>query len=356
MIKNAKQLPSVFFGLHFAPGIAEYAEDGKEPLRIFINESTAKKLDPTFQGKPIYVQHVDEVKLSTLERDIDGVVFDSFYNKCDGKHWCRFEVHTDAAHEAIRKGWKLSNAYLIKGAQGAAGTWHGMEYQKEILDGEYEHLALVENPRYSESIILTPAEFKAYNEKKEIELRRLANSKEEKPKMKLNIFKREKIENSLDLESTMVELPISKKEMTIAQVVNELDKVLNMHGYASDEHMVKLNDDEEMSVKDLKKNWGKMKSEMDEMKEKKENETVEEPTEGDELGEKEDKKMYPKNKKKENEGEDDSLEMKPEKKKNEGDNFSKIKNAPKKFEAEENKVVPIYDGVKRGKQLFGSNK
>jgi hypothetical protein len=71
---------------------------------------------------------------------------------------------------------------------------------------------------------------------------------------KFNIFKRkvEKLENSLDLENMIVELPLSKKEVTLANALSEYDKFLNMHGYANGDHMVKVGDSE-MSVNDLVK-------------------------------------------------------------------------------------------------------
>ncbi len=342
-ITNAKQLPAVYFGLHFRSGVAEYSDIGKT---IFINEVAAKKMDPTFQGKPVYVDHVDEVDLPNLEREIDGVVFDSFYNKADGNHWCRFEVHTDRGHEAIRKGWKLSNAYLPKGNPGPSGHWHGVEYSEEILDGEYEHLAIVSSPRYAESLILTPEKFKAYNESKEIELKRLTNSKQEKVSM-LKLFKRTKVENATDIEGMMIELPLSKKEMSLTEVINGFDRVMNMQGYASDDHMVKVNDASEMSVKELR---DKCNSYMeDEKKRNEEAEAVGSEQGAGALGEGSDKKMYP------NAEEEEKKKKEMAEKKANEEKFNKLKNANKKVENAADTIVPVFDGVKRGKQLFGSN-
>ena len=60
-VKNAKSLPEIYYGLHMVEGTAEYSEAGKEPYRIYIGETTIKNMNPTFQGKPVYVDHVDEV-------------------------------------------------------------------------------------------------------------------------------------------------------------------------------------------------------------------------------------------------------------------------------------------------------
>ena len=73
------------------------------------------------------------------------------------------------------KKWKLSNCYSPTN-QTDGGKWHAVEYEKNIKSAVYDHLAIVPDPRYSESIILTPEEFKVYNEQKEIELKKLSNS------------------------------------------------------------------------------------------------------------------------------------------------------------------------------------
>lgn len=261
----------IFYGMHFYPGVAEYEEPGKEPFRVFINEDTIRKMNPTFAGRPIFVEHVDEVDddLNEVRTEADGWVVESFFNTADGKTWAKFIVVSDRGLAAIRRGYRLSNAYIPKSfADG--GLWNGVTYRSEVKDGEFEHLAIVRNPRYEESVIMSPEEFKAYNDEKTLELKRLANSKTQKgePKMKLNIFKRTKVENSVDLEGMIVELPKTKKEVSLTKVINEYDAILNMNGYANGDHMVKLNDSEEMSVNDLVKAHQEKCNELEEMKKK----------------------------------------------------------------------------------------
>lgn len=269
MIENSKG--QVFYGLHFVPGVAEYQESDGSSFRIFINEDTIRRMNPSFAVKPVFVDHVDGVDddINKVRTEADGWVVESFFNAADGKTWVKFIIVSDRGLEAIRRGFRLSNAYFPK-SFASGGVWNGVEYQKEIIDGEYEHLAIVQQPRYDESLILNPDQFKKYNEEKTENLKRLSNSKNDKGEtnMKLNIFKRQKVENSLDLENMMVELPKSKKEVLLSKVVNDYDAILNMNGYANDEHMVKLNDKEEMSVKDLVKKHMEACNELDEMKKK----------------------------------------------------------------------------------------
>lgn len=270
MIQNSKG--KIYYGMHFYPGVAEYQEPGGEPYRIFLNEDTIRSMDPSFAGRPVFVEHVDEVDQSVdaLRKEADGWVIESFYNQADGKHWAKFIVVSERAEKAIMHGMRLSNAYVPKGFD-RGGLWNGVEYLKEVSSGEYEHLAIVRNPRYQESVILTPDEFKRYNEDKIVELKRLSNSKEEKSKMGLNFFKRAKVENSADFEGMSITLPKSKKEMTIVQLVEAMDKVENMAGYASPEHMVKVGNDE-MSVNDLVSKHMSLNEELESMKKKKEDE------------------------------------------------------------------------------------
>lgn len=261
----------IFYGMHFYPGVARYEEPDKAPYTIFLNENTIRKMDQSFAGRPVFVEHVEEVddNINTLRAEADGWVIESFYNAADGKHWAKFIVVSDIGLSAIRRGYRLSNSYFPK-SMSDGGTWNGLDYNREITDGEYEHLAIVNNPRYEESVIMTPEQFKAYNDEKQIELTRLANSKKETKKMAFNIFKRQKVDNAVDIEGMEVELPKSKKAVSLTKMITEYDAIVNMNGYANGDHMVKLNEKEEMSVNDLIKKHQTMCQEMESMKSKKE--------------------------------------------------------------------------------------
>jgi len=355
-IKNASTMPHVYYGLHFDVGVAEYKEvDGSK--RIFIDEQCAKIMDATFPGKPVYVGHVDKVELERIQETADGYVSESFFNKADGKHWAKFVVVSDKGHEAIRNGWKLSNAYFVK-EKGAGGQWHGVDYNYEVTKAEYEHLAIVPNPRYDESIILTPEQFKQYNEQKEAELKRLINSKGDKAMLKF--FKREKVENSVDLESTLVELPKSKVEVPLSKLVNDMDEVILNKGkpvLVNSTDLVKVGNDE-MTVADLVTKFeNACKKNEEHEKAKKENEEEKEENEDEEKEENEDEeemKNKKKNKKKNKEDEKEENEEDEEKASNSDDFFSKVKNAHKNGTATQKVVETSTDALARGKSRYGS--
>ncbi len=234
-IKNSKG--KIYYGLHFYPGVAEYQEPGADPYRVFLNEDTLRKMDPTFAGRPVFVEHVDDVdeRVDELRKDADGWVIESFFNAADGKHWVKFLVCSDRGERAIARGMRLSNCYVPK-MFGDGGLWNGVSYAKEIRGGEYEHLAIVPNPRYDESVIMSPEEFKAYNDEKSIELKRLANHKKEGAgKMAFKLFKRAKVENAIDLEATLVLLPKTNREVSLMTLCNEADE---KDKKANGDHMV----------------------------------------------------------------------------------------------------------------------
>jgi len=278
-IKNSISSQSeVLYGLHAVPGCAEYRPPGAEPYRVFLSEKTIKSMDSSFSGKPLYVGHVDDVNLN----EADGWVIESFFLPCDGKTWCKFMAVSDRAKEAIRNGRKLSNAYIPK-SFGGAGTWNGIDYQKEILSAEYEHLALVPDPRYAESVILTPAQFKDYVSKKELELSKVANSANEIPEDKgenMAFWKKTKVENSIDLESTMVDLPKSKTQADLKTIINEVDDYrleMKLPKMANDEDEVEVGEGEakkKMKVGEMKNAYCQMMS--DKMEAEKKNDAASE--------------------------------------------------------------------------------
>lgn len=288
-VKNATQKPRIYYGLHMVEGVAEYPEhkssDGR-PLRILVLENALKEMNPTFAGCPVYVRHVDKVDLEDIQ-EADGFVVESFFNRADGKHWAKFIITSDAAHEAIRSGWKLSNAYTIKDFKGG-GEWHAVPYSKEVARAEYGHLAIVPNPRYEESEILTPEEFKAYNSQKETELRALQNAKEISPmKSMFNWFNKKAAENGVEIESAVVTLS-DGSERTVKDLVNAAEAAIKKSDddkgdeplMANMEHKVKCGD-EMISVNDLTARYNALKAEKDEMEKNKKNAEDEEKKNAD---------------------------------------------------------------------------
>ena len=238
-LKNSiSQYPKVFFARHIGEGVVSYKNtDGGEDI-FFIGNDTLKKMNASFTGKPVYIQH-QEVPLSQMKERAVGYVVESFYLPEDGKQWLKMLITDDEAFEAIQNGWKVSNAYNVKDL-GAGGVWHNIPYKREILDGEYEHLALVADPRYEEAVIMTPEDFKSYKEakKKEIDAMSLDNSKKavikksvennKERKTMFQFFTKKKVENMDGVALQDVEVQLKNgSSMKIGDIVKAVEENLN---------------------------------------------------------------------------------------------------------------------------------
>lgn len=362
---------TVYYGCHFYPGVAEYQEPGKEPYRVFLNEDTIRSMDPTFAGRPVFVMHVDGVddKVDELRKEADGWVVESFYNQADGKHWVKFLVVSERGERAIRNGMKLSNCYAPRGPFGQGGLWNGVKYEKEIKGGEYEHLAIVPNPRYEESVILTPEQFKKYNEDKIGELKRLANEKGLEPMLKL--FKRTKVENSADMDGLEIMLEKSGKVLSISQLAKEADeRYSNSPMAAHPEHLVDMGDGAKMTVNDLLAKHKALCDELGAMKKKNEEDAdKDDDSMENEEGEDDDSMENEEDKDDDSmENEDDEAakkkalklaehedkEIKEAKKKNAKEKADRLRNAHLHASNETARIDLPEDRVARGRTRYGS--
>jgi hypothetical protein len=355
-IKNASQLPKRYFGMHFVDGVAEYfdSEENKN-YRIFINQDTAKKMNKTFEGCPLYVGHVEKVNLKNLEMEKDGVVVKSFYNPKDGKHWCEFMVETDRGHEAISKGFRLSNAYHPV-STGSPGQSNGVQYEYEILDGKYEHLSLVDDPRYQESIVLTPEEFEEYNLNQDKDLKMILNSrneKKEKGENEMLFFNKKKVENQKEMEAMIVTLPKSKKEFELSQIINMADEAELEKSKKPEDRMANGEDmvdcySGKMTVNQLIEKYNAMIVEKD---------TASKNAETSETEVEEDETM-------ENETKESSSEEKEKKTNSKEINkqgyeyYQSLKNAHENVKSKKvaNVIYTDSDRLARGREMFGSKK
>jgi len=276
---NAKEEPKIFYCKHIAPGVCAYADE-----TILIGEEALKEMDKTFAGKPIYVNH-QPVNLENLQEEADGYVAESFYLPEDGCHWAKMIIVSDKGQEAVRKGWKVSNAY-VPDEFGVGGEWHNIPYNREIMKGHYTHLALVDNPRYEEAEVMTPEQFKMYKEEKRAQLKELENTKGEGKTM-FKLFKKAEVTNSDDLSKVMVELS-DGSAVSIGEMVNSVEEKLKAeelkdacHNEDVLEKVVKVNG-EDMKVSDLIKAFEDKCSNADDEEKKPEAEEAEEKKDADE--------------------------------------------------------------------------
>ena len=130
-----------------------------------LKKETIDKFIDTFLGKPVIIDHKDTIS----EQDKKGTIEKIWFNPEDGWYWCSGTLTDKQAIELIEKGYNVSCQYAITdfSMNTEVKLHNGNPYDKEILDGVFEHLAIVENPRYEDAFIAVNAYIACNNEFKE---------------------------------------------------------------------------------------------------------------------------------------------------------------------------------------------
>lgn len=347
-IKNASQFPRHYYARHMQPGVCGYENE-----TVLVDTDAMKQMaGNSAMGKPVYLFH-QNVDLKTMKEESCGYIIGSFYNELDGWDWFKILVIDDEAHAAIAKGWSVSNAYRPL-EWGIGGTKNNVPYNREIKNGEFTHLAIVPDPRYEDACIMTPDEFKAYQDSKKRQLEELRNSKAHtsEGKTMFKLFKNERKEVTTVDADTIVELE-GGKTITVAEMLNSVKK--NDEAEAekakakkeeSDEEgekknaekmngdsMVKCNDGQEMPLKDLVNKYN-----------------AQEKKNADEKAA-EDKKNADDEAAKKKKDDDDDAERKNNKK-----NFDELQNAHNKAQDAPRTVETGMDKLARGQAAYGLQK
>ena len=132
-------------------GLVGYADvdDGTYLLR----KEVLEEMLPTIIGKPLIVDH-QQITKENIKEITKGSVIDAWFNTETGQFDCKIIVEDEELADAIRRGNnKVSSAYSVT-QFGEGGRYSGIEYDAEILGGVFNHLAIVENPRYPDGKIL----------------------------------------------------------------------------------------------------------------------------------------------------------------------------------------------------------
>ena len=328
---NSKQLPKVYYAKHLFPGVCKYDNE-----MILIDVATMKKMCASFEGKPVFVGHDDDVAKfmsgasEDMPEEVDGYVSDCFYNEQDGWLWSKIIVTSDRGHQAIADGWSVSNAYMVV-EDSAGGQHHNVDYDRKIVNAEFTHLAIVPDPRYEQAQILTPEAYKRYGQE-------LQNSKGVS-KMKFKLFRNKKEEvNDVD-ENTYVELK-NGKSVSVAEMVNAVEA-------AEKEKDEKLNMDTEIEVGNEKMPLSELINRYTELSEK------ENSSDDDEYENEEDEDEKENMDDAGNDHELDNMDEEEKEKQNaKRKNFDELKNAHKRSETV--RIVDTgMDQLERGKQRYG---
>lgn len=106
-----------------------------------------------FVGCPVIIDH-NEVYDNNAEDLRVGTVSRVWFDETDGYYWCEGIIWDEKALDLIlNKGWSVSCQYDITEIDEQGGIHNGIEFDKTILNGSFEHLALVDAPRYEAALI-----------------------------------------------------------------------------------------------------------------------------------------------------------------------------------------------------------
>lgn len=149
-LRNAKEWPKTYTCKFIEPGLVSYQDCGAGVA--LVTKETLDKMLNSIIGKPVIIAHSDVTPANMKEHAI-GYVTNAYFEPHDGWYYCSFLITDDKGHEVVRNGASVSCGYKVLNTRGG-GEWHAIPYNEEIIDGEYEHLALVFTPRYEDSRIL----------------------------------------------------------------------------------------------------------------------------------------------------------------------------------------------------------
>lgn len=147
--------PKRYKALHILPGLVNYTENDQETT-VRVTKEALERMNPSFVGKPVFNfvhKIIDaETAFNFTDEEKDklavGVITDVGYDEESGYFTVHMMIWDEETQQNIdENGFTVSCAY-IPTETGPGGTHNKVPYDEEVIDGEYHHMAIVENPRY----------------------------------------------------------------------------------------------------------------------------------------------------------------------------------------------------------------
>lgn len=143
-----------FFRARFLqPGLVKYSFGV-----CLLTKETIDKFVYKFVGCPVVVDHKDVSDKNAKDIRV-GVISKVDFDPFDAWYWCEGVIFDQEAIDLVNNGYNVSCQYEITqyATNDRKELHNGNEYDKEILDGAPEHLAIVKNPRYESAMIAVNA-------------------------------------------------------------------------------------------------------------------------------------------------------------------------------------------------------
>lgn len=265
---------------------------------VLLTKESLAQMAPSIQGVPVVLDH-PEGKITDQnvgDLPVVGRVADMHYDEANEVWLAHFIVDDARAVQLLQNGYGVSTAWFGD-KYAAGGTFNNCPYDSELLEGRYEHLAIVERPRYEmavDPIFLNSKD--GHNDQPEVNIK--TEPKKESVSMLGKLFRkvtqREEImvnsNEDLFVEVDGVETPLKDVIAHVAELNrNEKEKEPEKKMVNGDDEVDV--DGEKMSVNELiekyKASKPKANAEDEKKDEKKENETEDKKEEKDEKKENE---------------------------------------------------------------------
>lgn len=149
--------PKRYRALHITPGVVDYPEENP-PETVLIKKQALDKMNPSFLGKPVFnfvhKPHIDPSKAfeftnEEIEEHADGVISNVGYDVETGYFFVDMMIWDEGTQDNLDNGYGVSNAYIPE-RDNSGGDYNSVPYNVEVVDGEYHHMAVVEDPRYGD--------------------------------------------------------------------------------------------------------------------------------------------------------------------------------------------------------------
>jgi hypothetical protein len=220
--------------MHLEPGVVRYEGKGEGggDLMLMLPKDTIDRMRDKFKGSPVVNEtHRD---MSPGEKG-DGQVLRSYWNGDLGQEIVEYEVWTQEAVDNLESGkYGVSCSYTVTEHDKTPGTWHNVHYDGTILDGEYNHLAIVPNPRYEDS------------------RNTLLNAKGGEGMFKL-LLKKLGIENSVEVDGAKSHIEHGGKKILLKDAVAMFEAANAAPEVLEDDVIVTLANGKKVTVADIKK-------------------------------------------------------------------------------------------------------
>jgi len=116
---------------------------------ILLGQDVLTQMSKTAHGIPVVIEHpgvpIDEESIESI--GIHGRVSSMDYDAERDEWFANFVVDTKEAVELLQSGYGVSTAWYGE-KYGHGGTMNNVPYDKELMGAVYEHLAIVQSPRY----------------------------------------------------------------------------------------------------------------------------------------------------------------------------------------------------------------